>query len=456
MRRLFCALVCALLPICAAQAQVVAPELLKPENRTISSSKQFTVFGGTRPQRSDLVRRAEQLREKLNGELNLGGSWRAPVLLTLTPHDGLRLRQPRLFAQVFDAGEAGRKLQLDISPSVLSDRQAIDDAIIRSLLLEIAVRRQKFSGNRFVEPPGWLVSAMTAALSDREPSEEARIFSALLETKSMPKLERFLRQDPASLRGRARDIHEAQSLALYRCLLELPDGRGKIVDNLTLKEPVQDPLERFSQTWPELSGDPDRLARIWALGIARLASPSRVEFLSADETAAGLARALRSLDLPSPGEEAVAKLAADSKTEQGTIPVGKSCGGSAQSGPASTPAVCRTGGGVCRASGQSFPREKARLGSQVHRVRRPSRCLGRAIVGDHRLPQLVPSQRGAGSTLGHRQKPGRIAQDSQRCAEALSRLGRTARLVSWFAAGLNPGDGPFRMLTYDRFRVFRG
>jgi len=321
--RVVCALFCALLPAWTASAQVVAPELLKPENRTISSSKQFTVFGGTRPQRSDLVRRAEQLREKLNGELNLGGTWRAPVLLTLTPQDGLRLRQPRLFAQVFDAGEAGRKLQLDVSPSVLSDKQAIDDAIIRSLLLEIAVRKQKFSGNRFVEPPGWLVSAMSAALSDREPSEEARIFSALLETKSMPKLERFLRQDPASLRGRARDIHEAQSLALYRCLLELPEGRGKIVDNLTLKEPVQDPLERFAQTWPELGADPDRLARIWALGIARLASPSRVEFLTADETAAGLARALRSLDLPSPGEEAVAKLAADSKSEQGRFQLEK-------------------------------------------------------------------------------------------------------------------------------------
>lgn len=323
MRTLLCAVFCAALLLGAARAQVVAPELLKPENRTISSSKQFTVFGGTRQQRSDLVRRAEQLREKLNAELNLSGSYRAPILLTLTPQDGLRLRQPRLFAQVFDAGEAGRKLQLDISPSVLSDSQAIDDAILRSLLLEIAVRKQKFSGNRFVEPPGWLVAAMSADLSDREPGEEARIFTALLETKSMPKLERFLRQDPASLRGRARDIHEAQSLALYRCLLELPNGKGEVVENLTLTEPAQDPVERFAQTWPALSADPDRLARIWALGIARLASPSRVEFLSADETASGLARALRSLDLPSPGEEAVAKLAADSKSEQGRFQLEK-------------------------------------------------------------------------------------------------------------------------------------
>jgi hypothetical protein len=307
----------ALLAGAAGHAQVVAPDLLKPENRTISTSKQFTVFGGTREQRSELVRRAEQLRQALRQELNLGDSWRAPILLTLTPQDGLRLRQPRLFAQVFDAGDAGRKLELDLSPGVVADRQAIDDAIIRSLLLEVAVRRQEFAGNRYVEPPGWLVAAMSAALNGREPGEEARMFSALLGTRSMPKLDRFLRQDPASLRGKAREIHEAQSLALYRCLLELPEGRGKIIDNLTLSEPSRDGVERFAQTWPELVENPQGLARIWALGIARLSSPRRIEFFSTEETSRALAAVLRELDLPPTADEAVAELEADSKEREG-------------------------------------------------------------------------------------------------------------------------------------------
>ena len=126
MRTLLGAAACLLLSAVALRAQVVAPELLKPENRTVSSSKQFTVFGGTRQQRADLVRRAEQLREQLLQQLNIGDNWRAPILLTLTPHDGLRLRQPRLFARVFDAGDAGRKLQLDMSPGVASDPRAVD------------------------------------------------------------------------------------------------------------------------------------------------------------------------------------------------------------------------------------------------------------------------------------------------------------------------------------------
>lgn len=308
---------CAFILLGGVRAQPAAPELLKPENRTVSSSKQVAVFGGTSEVRADLVRRAEQLREGLQQELNMSGDWRVPILLTLTPQDGLRLRQPRLFAQVFDAGEAGRKLQLDLSPSVLADRQAVDDAILRSLLLEVALRRQKFTGNRYVEPPSWLVSAMSAVLSRREPGEEARIYSALLGSKAMPKLDRFLRQDAASLRGRARELHEAQSQALYRCLLEIPEGRGKVVGNLMLPEPARDPVERFAQTWPEFSDDPARLARLWALGIARLSSPSRVEYLSTEETSAKLSAVLRSLDLRGAPEENAELIVADAKTEEG-------------------------------------------------------------------------------------------------------------------------------------------
>lgn len=304
-------------------AQVVAPELLKPENRTSSASKQVIIFGGSREVRSDLARRAEQLREGLRQELNLGDEWSVPILVTLTPQDGFRLRQPRLFARVFDAGDAGKKLQLDLSPGVLADPQLVDDAFLRSLLLEVSLRRQKFAGNRFVEPPSWFVGAMSAALSGREPAEEARIYSALLGTKGMPKLDRFLREDAASLHGRAREIHEAQSLALYRCLLELPDGRGKIVDNLILSEPAKDPVQRFGQTWPELVEDPARLARLWALGMARLSSPSRIEFLSSGETSAQLAAILSGLELDGGAEGPGEKLAADSRTEEGRFRFGK-------------------------------------------------------------------------------------------------------------------------------------
>lgn len=264
-------------------AQVVVPELLKPENRTVSTSRQITVFGGTRAQRSDLARRAEELKEGLQRELQDSDAWTIPVLVVLTPGDGVRLRQSPVLLQVFDGGDAGRKIQLEVAPGLLADPGMIDRGLLRALLLERSLRRQKFEGDRFVEPPDWLASALASALS-REPLRDASLYDGLLGTKAMPRLDRFLRQNGATLRGRAREMHAAQSLALYRGLLELPDGRRKIVENLTLVEPARDPLQRFGQTWPDLADDPPRLARLWAVSVARLSTPRKLELFGADET----------------------------------------------------------------------------------------------------------------------------------------------------------------------------
>ena len=307
------ALVGLLTVVATAQAQVIAPELLKPENRTISSSKQFTVFGGTRVQRSDLNRRAEEIKTRVLRELNLSDNWKATILLILTPNDGFRLRQPRLFVQVFDAGDAGRKLQVDISPAALSDDETVKIGFLKAILLEIALRQQQFTGNRFIDPPSWLVAAMSACLAKREPGEEARLYSALLESKGMPRLDRFLQQDADSLRGRSLELYEAQSLALYQSLLQMADGRGKVVDNLKLTEPLREPLDRFGQTWPDFVSAPDKLARQWALGIAKLSSPQRLELLTAEETSQKLNTCLQSLG-SSDGVEAFISL---SRTAEG-------------------------------------------------------------------------------------------------------------------------------------------
>lgn len=276
-------------------AQPVAPELLKPENRTISSSKQFTIFGGSRKERSDLGRHAEELKSGLLGELQMADDWKIPILIILTPADGVRLRQAPVFVKVFDAEEAGRKVQVDIAPGSLEDRAAVHAGLLRALLLERAVRRQKFEGGRFVEPPSWIVAAMGAALARGDAAEDARVYSALLEGRGMPRFDRFLAQNPDSLKGQAREIHAAQSLALYQSLVESSGGRRKVVENLTLAEPAKDPVERFGQTWPDLVGDQSKLARVWALGVARLASPQRVVFFSGEETASKLAALLQQL-----------------------------------------------------------------------------------------------------------------------------------------------------------------
>jgi hypothetical protein len=311
------AVAAALLVTAAAGAQTVAPELLKPENRTVSSSKQFTIFGGTRRERGDLARRAEELNEGLRRELGLGVKWRDPILLVLAPGDAVRLRQPQVFVQVFDAGEAGRKIEVNLSPGALQDRALVDGGIVRAVLLEVSLRQQQFKGNRFVEPPSWLVAAMTAALARGDEFLGARVYSGLLEGQGMPRPARFLKEDGGNLRGRTRDIHAAQSYALYLALSEADGGKARIAENLTLAEPSRDPVDRFGQTWPDLVDDPDRVARMWALSVARLASPERTEFLSASDSSAKLAAVIDSLAGPDSGQDPPGAMMELARTPEG-------------------------------------------------------------------------------------------------------------------------------------------
>jgi hypothetical protein len=301
--------------VLTASGQMVASELFKPENRTTSNSGQFIIFGGTRETRSALARRGEELRTLVAKELRDQSAFTMPILLVLTPGDGMRFRQRAIFLQVFDAGDAGRKLQVDIAPGAVSDQPVLDAALVRALLLERSLRRQKFEGLRFVDPPDWLVAAILAA-RDRSPGS-AQVYAALLQGKGMPSADRFLRQNSSALRGKAAELYAAQSLALFDGLVELPGGRQKVLENLMLVEPDTDPVQRFAQTWPDLAVDQPKLARVWALAVARFSSPSKTGFLSAEETAAQLQRLLAGLD-PDASPEGPALLMLElARTEEG-------------------------------------------------------------------------------------------------------------------------------------------
>lgn len=297
-------------------AQVAAPELLKPQNRTESSSKQFLVFGGTAGQRSDLVHRAEELKRGVGRELRDSDDWTSPILVILAPGDGLRLRQPAVLVQVFDAGDAGRKIQVDLAPAALTDPALVDQAFLRALLLERALRRQKFEGGRYVDPPDWLAAALAAALAP-ESAGGPSLYTKLLEGRGMPVLDRFLRQNAGTLRGRARELHAAQSLALYEALIALPDGRRRVIGNLLLAEPDRDPVQRFAQTWPDLAADQPKLARLWALSLARRSSPTKVEMMGMEETGKELDKIIVPMTQSADGKDAAQVLLELSRSDPG-------------------------------------------------------------------------------------------------------------------------------------------
>ena len=317
--RYFLAGVIVVCSLATGWAQTVSPDFLKPENRSTSSSGGFTIFGGTRQDRSQLGRRAEEIKEKLWKELKVSRDEFSPILLVLPLIDGVRLRQREVLVQVFDAAEAGRKIQVDIAPAARADSPAVDRGILNALLLQVSLKSQKFSGDRYVNPPSWLVASMGVVLRRRQPSEDARIYSALLEGKGMPRPKKFFAQKEDRLRGRAKEVYLAQSFALYQSLVELPQGKDKVLQNLTLAEPARDPLTRFGQTWPTLAEDTSRLVRLWALSIADLSSSRNLQLLSSSKTSAGLDQVLFPLQDGQEGNDLGADFLTLSRTEEGRL-----------------------------------------------------------------------------------------------------------------------------------------
>jgi hypothetical protein len=66
-----------------------------------------------------------------------------------------------------------------------------------------------------------------------------------------------------------------------------------------------------------LVDDPARLARVWALAVARLSTPKKLEFLGAEETGKKLRQILRELDSSVEGELSPEVLLALSRKDQG-------------------------------------------------------------------------------------------------------------------------------------------
>lgn len=306
------------LPAAGAEAS----DLLAPENRTVSSSKQFIVHGLNRDVRLAVSRRAEQLKEEVLREWSVPDQWKAPVVVVIGDSDALRMRRAPLTLQVFDAGDAGRKVQLDVAGLQLPDGAELDRALLRAILLEMSLRRQRMADGVYAHPPEWLVCALGELFRSRAEGVDASAYASLVRRGQVPRLERFLRENPAGLRGTAAQIHAAQCLGLYEALAALPQGKRRLAESLAVAEPPADPVERFRRAWPELA-DEARAARLWALALARLSAARRMEPRSAEDTAERLAAVLQ----VQPADEATAggveSWIALSRTKEGRFALGR-------------------------------------------------------------------------------------------------------------------------------------
>lgn len=280
-----------------------------PSERTVSTSRQFTVFGNDRLQRTKIAQIAERAKSIWLESVRGQDKWRHPIVINILPESEARRRKlPALGLHAFtgpgEEKEGGTfRVQVDIPEKSRPGEIDVLRTMLQAVLLETAYRDVGVpAGGRAVMPPDWLVDGLLAYAKQREDGTQSDAYEALIRSGDVPRLSSLMGERPARMDEVSRQLYEARAAALVRTILENPDGPAELrgfVSGLHNSKPDE---ASFLAAFPRSIGSAERLSRLWTLTIARQSASSRSESLTARQTRRELSHIL-SLQADIPGKK---------------------------------------------------------------------------------------------------------------------------------------------------------
>ena len=241
-----------------------APSIAAPVERSVSTSRQFIVYGTDTRTRGAISELAERTKANLLGVLRQPDRWATPVLINLRVPQPTRPELPSAAFRVSQTG-FGLKLQLDLMLASELDTGAIERELARAVLVEMIYRAQPnvAAGSILAQPPDWLVDGLLAAAPGRDRRPLIDALASAGEPLSLPQ---FLEQRPALLDSPARTLYQAYSLALVQWLLSSDNGPAQLARYIAdLTRAPNDALADLQAHFPSLREGNDKL---WQAAIA--------------------------------------------------------------------------------------------------------------------------------------------------------------------------------------------
>ena len=256
-----------------------------PLQRSVSTSRQFIIYGTNVPLRGVVSDLAEQTKANLLRLLQQPDNWKTPIVINLQFPQANLPEIPEAELHFSQTG-FGLKLQLDLTVADAANAPAIQRELLRATLLELMYRNRTdiAPGTVFVQPPDWLLDGLLAMAPGQEKAPLVDALMPLVNSNKTISLEEFLRQRPANLDSPARLLYRAYSLALLQFLADGPAGRSKLSAYITnLSRASNDQLADLKGQFPGLrSAD---LEAVWKAYVARFASAdNRFQLFSFAET----------------------------------------------------------------------------------------------------------------------------------------------------------------------------
>jgi hypothetical protein len=257
-----------------------AIEAAMPE-RSVSSSRQFIVYGDDVRLRGAICDLAEQAKRDLLRLLEQRDEWATPIVVH-AQYPQTNLPETPRSALNFGQTGFGLKLQLDLTIAPDLRRVEIQRELLRAILLEIIYRYESNvpAGTAYVSPPDWLLAGLLAQQSGR--GRCAAVLAAPVATQRIVLLEEFLRQRPDLLDALGRSLYEAYSFVLLDLLVQAPDGRRRLARFIAgLPAASSDPFADLRTHFPELAREQ---GKIWSAHVTQLSRDQPDQLLGAAET----------------------------------------------------------------------------------------------------------------------------------------------------------------------------
>ena len=280
-----------------------AASALDLSQRTVSASKQFTVYSSDAALRGRVASFAEELKGEWLGMLGQTDRWKYPVILTMERAPAGQGEIPPVALSLIQY-EAGFKVQIDVRIGVDPADVNLQKHLLRALFLEYAYRARPDAvqgGTPFVEAPWWLIEGTVQLLRSKQAGAETELFKRILDLNRVPPIDVFLAQKPSSDEGSSFEaMDQAGALCLVQLLIEMPSGRDDLGNYLRhLPDGSPDPLRALQRDFPALLVEEGGPQKWWTLNLARLSSADRYKGLSPEETDSELA-ALLQFEVPGP------------------------------------------------------------------------------------------------------------------------------------------------------------
>ena len=269
--------VCCVL-VCAQAARSAPPE------RSVSSSRQFLVFGADARLRGTICDLAERTKGDLLRLINQRDEWATPIVINAQFPQANLPERPRAALSFAQTG-FGLKLQLDLTIASDVRQPEVRRELLRAIFIEIMYRTKTAlpAGTAYVPPPDWLLDGILPEQSQSGGRLIGILGTRVTARKVLP-LEEFLRQRREPFERVERSLFEAYSFALVDLLIHSPGGRGRLSRFITnIPSASNNPMANLGAHFPELS-ETTSAEKAWSLHIARLAISQPFQLLSTEET----------------------------------------------------------------------------------------------------------------------------------------------------------------------------